>query len=356
LFVTRALPARVVAQRQCCACGGCRPVHPRAGAVHFAKNFLLLLPQSMKKFFAKCRSSFYNKSMAKVSYVSVSGAVRELYYKGIKAQDRFITSRVVKNYTLLSRKKIKGLTARSLLPQIKDLWNGLSTEAQEAWSTAADEMSLTGYRLFVQDTTARLKQGLSGLATPSILHQSWVGQLHIESPATQLKITQLHPRNYWISSPVRGKKGMRELVEITEDFALPLKISLNYKGALSAAGGSPSAKFYAIVWSSYQGRDIQNELAVNLDLAENWQYAEATLSEVLGYVVGYNLYIYLYDLQGDLYIDNIKAEHSAQNWVRDTYCKDINQAFTRAFYQVPKHWVGVTIPDGTWFESVYKDF
>jgi len=61
-------------------------------------------------------------------------------------------------------------------------------------------------------------------------------------------------------------------------------------------------------------------------------------------------------LQGDLYFDNIKAEHSGQNWVRDTFCNDINQAFTKAFFQVPKHWIADVIEEGANFESIYKDF
>jgi len=294
--------------------------------------------------------------MAKVSYTAVVAGQENLYFNSIKQTDRFVSSRVVVNSTLLSRKKIKGLTARSLLPTIKDLWNGLGTVAQTAWQNAASEMSLTGYRLFVQDQTARIKNSIAGVATPSLLHQSFVGQLHIASPATELKIEQFHPLSYWVSSPVSGKKGMREPVIVTENFALPLKISLNYKSELTSVGAGSFAKFYAVVWSSYQGLDLQNLLSITIPLSHDWQNLEATLSTVQGYVVGYNLFFHLYNLQGDLYIDNIKAEHSGQNWVRDTFCKDINQGFTRAFYQIPKHWVPVIIPSGSWYESIYKDF
>jgi hypothetical protein len=61
-------------------------------------------------------------------------------------------------------------------------------------------------------------------------------------------------------------------------------------------------------------------------------------------------------LRGDLYIDNVKAEHSGQNWVRDTYCEDILQGFTKAFYQIPKHWAAVILPEGSMYDSIYKDF
>jgi len=202
--------------------------------------------------------------------------------------------------------------------------------------------------------------------------------LHVEAPASNIKIVQLHPRSYWISQKVSGKKGMYQPVLVTEDFALPLTISLNYRAELTSAGASPSARFYAKVWYSYQGVDHFEYLELPLDLSCDWKTASAFLSveqfsnfgigtygvslfgfddwPVLGYIVGYDLYFELVDVRGDLYIDNVKAEHSAQNWVRDTYCNDIDQGFTRAFYQIPKHWAVVDVPDGAWYNSIYKDF
>jgi len=149
---------------------------------------------------------------------------------------------------------------------------------------------------------------------------------------------------------------MYQPVLITEDLALPVKISLNYKSNLVETAEGSFAKFYARFWHSYQGADLYTELEIPLDYVTDWKYAEANLTELLGYVVRYDLYIHLKDLTGDLYIDNVKVIHSSQNWVRDTYCHDINQGFTRAFYQIPKHWSAITLPDGASFESVYKDF
>ncbi len=294
--------------------------------------------------------------MAKVSYVDLLPAEEELYFKGLNAQSRFIHAHVAKKNLLLSKKRIAGLTQRSLLPQVAVTWGLLSDAEKLDWKNAAAVCSMTnGYRLFVQDKIIRIKNAIAGNATPSLLHQSWVGGLTIQSPASELKITQLHPRAYWTSHAVYGKKGMYEPVLVTEDLALPLKISLNYKSDLTDLGGG-FAKFYAIVWSSFQGSDIQNELKIDLDLSCAWKNAEATLASVAGYVVAYNLFFHLYNVRGTLYIDNVKAEHSSQNWVRDTFCKDIQQGFTKAFYQIPKHWAAITLPSGSDFESIYKDF
>jgi len=291
--------------------------------------------------------------MARVSTIDIVPGLEAGYWRRLAPGDRFTFSRVRRKIDLLSVQRKKGITQRSLLPQVAEAWNALSDSVKTDWSNAGAEMNLNGYRLFVADKCARIVNEIGGNATPSLLHQSWIGQLHIEAPATELQIIQLHPKFYYISQKVYGKKGMYQPVQINESFSLPLTISLNYKSDLVSAGPAPSAKFYAEVWSLYQGRDIFTLLEIDLDLQSDWQNAEVIISSVIGQVVSYDLYFHLYDLTGDLFVDNIKATHNGQNWVRDPFCKDINAGFTRAFYQIPKHWSGVTVPNGAWYESVY---
>ena len=113
------------------------------------------------------------------------------------------------------------------------------------------------------------------------------------------------------------------------------------------------ARFYAEIWSSYQGNDVLTNEIIELDYNTDWKNAELSIPSVIGIPIRYDLYIHLKNLRGDLFIDNIYSEHSAQNWIRDPFCRDINQAFTRAFYQIPKHWVAESLEDGASFESIY---
>lgn len=291
--------------------------------------------------------------MALTSYIEITPEQEELFFKSLKSGDRFTFPRITRKLTLFSVKRVKGLTQRSLLPQIADIWNSLSDSEKAAWSNAGAQMGLNGYRLFVQDQSIRIKNNIPGVATPSLLHQSWVGYLNIEAPATEIKIAQYHPRAYWVLRKVTGKKGMYEPVEITEDFSLPLKIALNYKSNLTSQGEGAFAKFYAQVWHSYQGYDFKTNLEIPLDFSCDWKHAENTLNSVAGYVVGYTLYFHLYNLRGTLLFDNIKVVHSGQNWARDPFCNNINEAFTKAFFQIPKHWVAIVLPNGATFESIY---
>jgi hypothetical protein len=291
--------------------------------------------------------------MAKIEYVDLLPGIETNYFAGLRFGDRFVASRVAKKIAIFSRKKKKGVSARSLLPVIASLWNELSGPDQTAWSESGAEMGLNGYRLFVQDVSARIYNDLPGVATPSLFHQSWVGNIKIEDPATEAKIIQIHPRSYWVSQKVQGKKGMYEPVLVTEDLGLPFTLSLNYKSNLTSQGPGAFAKLYARFWYSYQGQNLFQNLEIPLDFSTGWKNAEATLTELTSYVVRYDLYFHLFNLRGDLFFDNIKAEHSGQNWTRDPFCKDILQGFTRAFYQIPEHWAAVILPEGSVYDSIY---
>jgi hypothetical protein len=293
--------------------------------------------------------------MARVSYIDLTPPEAAEFYKNITPQSRFINSRVSKKNVFISRKSAKGLSQRSLLPTVAAAWNAFSDAEKLAWSDAGAVVNLNGYRLFTQDHCARIIAGLAGVATPSLLHQSRIGQIHIEAPATSMSMIQLHPHNYYVLHKVPKTKSMYEPVIVTEDIALPLEIGLNYKADLVAEGADPYAVMYAKVWHSYQGIDRYTFLELDLDLLSVWKSASATLSAVLGHVIAYELYFELNDVRGDLYFDNLVAEHSAQNWARDPFCKDINTLFTKQFFQIPKHWAAVDLPDGSWFESNYLD-
>lgn len=294
--------------------------------------------------------------MAKTSYIDILPEADDQFFFSLQPGDRFTFGRVARKNVLLSRKRKTGVSQRSLLPEIAVSWAGLSGAQKTAWSDAGAECNLNGYRLFTQDFCARRINDLAGLATPSLFHQSWVGQIHIGAPATEVKLVQIHPRSYYIKQKVYGKKSMYNPVVVTEDLTLPFDLSLNYKSNLTAEGANPYAKFYAEFWYSYQGVNLLHNLEIPLDLVSNWKYATATLSVLKSIVVRYDLHIHLHDLRGDLYFDNIKAEHGGQNWVRDPFCKDIDQSFTRNYYQIPKHWAPEIMPEGADFESIYKDF
>lgn len=291
--------------------------------------------------------------MSKTSYQDISLGLQDYYKKALQSGDRFTFPRVRVKTLFLSRRRKKGLSQRTLLPQISALWNNFDTSQKTAWNNAGAFCNLAGFKLFVKDQALRIINEITGVASPSNFYQALVGRLHIESPATALKLTQLHPQQYWVSRKVKNTRSQREPVLVTENFGLPLKIKISFKTNLTLVSGIAKARFYAIVYSLYQGRTIENILEIPFSLVQDWNTQEATLSSVIGFANSYALFLELENVRGDVYIDNVSAEHSGVNWARDPSCNDINQGFTKAFYQIPDHWAVINISDGAFFESVY---
>lgn len=291
--------------------------------------------------------------MARATYIEIPEPQIDLYYGGLRPADRYVFSRVVRKNVFFSRAKIAGLKLKTFLPQIAILWAGFTSEQKANWKSVDPGAHPNGWRCFVADQSQRIKLGLSGTATPNSYHQNLVGAINIEAPAEETKLVQLHPSQYWVNTRITGKKSMYQPVSVTELLALPLKITLNYKSDLTSTGAGSFAKFYAEVRHFYQGQNLETNLEISIPLSSAWASQNITLSSLLGEVSSYNLYLHLYKVRGTLLFDNPKAEHGAQNWVRDPFCKNIAQQFTRAFYQIPKHWATVTLPAGADYDSIY---
>ena len=291
--------------------------------------------------------------MAQVGALEVPPELLELFHKLVSASDTRRTGSVRKHGYLQSKKKVLGLTTRSLLPQIRDLRDGLSPSEIAAWKAAAAVGRQNYWNLFVQDTAYRLKYGIPGLATPSTLHQYKVGRAQIEAPATRVLLTQYHPVKYYISKKMRGNTTIREDVPVFEHFQLPLKIATSSRANLSVVGAEPKARFYAIIYSSYQGRTIETEVGFDFDYVTGWKRDEAVSTEVIGLARYYQLFIELKDVQGALEWDNVLSEHTGTNWARDWRCSDVNNELTRENYQIEKSWEELFLPFRAAFDSVY---
>jgi len=128
---------------------------------------------------------------------------------------------------------------------------------------------------------------------------------------------------------------MFEPSEVEERLSLPLALAINYKSDLTSTGAGSFARFYATVRRLYQGQNLDQDLIVEIPLSSGWAEGEEELIEVVGVAIFYNLYIHLYKVTGTLLIDNIRATHSGQNWVRDPFCKKDRAEFRSWLFSNP---------------------
>lgn len=291
--------------------------------------------------------------MAKISYKLVPPEFDLLYKKALTPNDRFTFSSVRRTRSFESRAKIKAITQKSVLPEASAVWATFTEPEKQAWAIAGANSNLKGWSLFVKDFAWAKKLEMSAPLEPDPLYQVEVGRLSISSPATSLKIAQLHPSSYHVLRKVTGTKSQYEPVKIVEDFSLPLEIGISWKTELVSAGSAPLARFYALINSDYQGRSLEYQLSIPFGLSDDWKRASASVSDVKGVVKGYTLFIECQDVTGDIFFDNVDAIHSGQNWARDPFCYNIASSYTKAFFQIPRHWVTIDVPNGAFFDSFY---
>lgn len=291
--------------------------------------------------------------MAKISYKLIPPEFDISYSKALSINDRYTFSSVRRARLFTSRARIKNITQKSVLPLASQAWALLDTSARALWESAGVQSNLTGWRLFVKDFAWCQKLELGSPLDPSEEYQVEVGRISISSPATSAKIAQLHPNTYFVLRKVSGTKSMYEPVQIIENFQLPLELALSWKTNLTSAGASPLARAFVIVYSHYQGRDIETELVLPFGLTDDWTRDSVSVSSVVGRVKGYTVFIEASDVVGDIYFDNLTLYHSGQNWARDPYCYNVASAYTKAFFQIPKHWVTIDVPEGAFYDSFY---
>jgi hypothetical protein len=291
--------------------------------------------------------------MAKTQSITVPDELKTQYNKAIERSDPFTfgTAQAHKVLTPDARKLV--LREQSLFRFLSPIWRALTTEEKQVWKDASVYNGISGWQLFISDNAARIRASLPLDIPPSDLWQVKAGTLTIESPATEIILSQSHPQAYWVAQKVVGASWKKELVKITEFFSLPLDLEIRYKSDLTPVGGTQSARYFARVWTSYQGINIYTDFSINFAEEADWTLASLEIDGLRGIIVGYTLYLEIIGYTGQLLFDNIRATHSGMNWAQDPRCDAINQTFSKAFALVPPFWTPQSLPAGATFSSQF---
>jgi len=291
--------------------------------------------------------------MAKVETVVVPDELKNVQRAALEQSDRFLHSVVQAHKSLPSDARKKIIKEQSLFGFLATFWRALSVSEKNVWRDAAAFSGITNWQLFISDNAARLRNDLELDVPPSDLWQVRAGQILIQSPATEMILKQSHPQTYFVSQKIVGAPWKSEVVKIEEVFGLPLEISLRYKSNLLAVGPTQSARYYATVWTSYQGEDIFTDFSINFAAVADWNLQSLTINSLRGIIVGYTLYFEIIGYTGEVLFDNIRAVHSGTNWALDPRCDAIDKTFSKGFAAVPPFWVPVSLPTGATFSSQY---
>ena len=291
--------------------------------------------------------------MAKVETIDTPDELKNLQRNALEQSDRFEYSVMQAHKSLPSDARKKVLKEMSLFGFLATYWRQLTTAQKDVWREASVFSGITNWQLFISDNAARLRNDLILDIPPSDLWQVRAGQILIEAPATGIILKQVHPQDYFVSRKIVGAPWKSEVVTLVEVFGFPLELELRYKSDLVPVGPTQSARYYASVWSSHQGVDIYTPCEVTITPSSDWTLGTADISNVIGHVIGYTLYIEIIGYTGQLLFDNIRALHSGTNWALDPRCDAIDKTFSKGFASVPPFWVPVSLETGATFSSQY---
>lgn len=302
--------------------------------------------------------------MARTTYIDTPDELKNQQRRAFQKRDRYILGVMQSQRRELSKaqKKLLKRTAiinspqegrGSLFRYLAPLWRGLTTEQKDVWRTAGARSFLTNWQTFISDNAARIRNSLTLEVPPSELWQVRAGYIEIAAPASEIILKQEHPLSYVVAQKIRGTPWKNELVTITETFSLPLELSIAYKSDLTAEGGTQRARYFARVWTSYQGEDIETDIEINFNPSTDWTLGEVSTSGLRGILIGYTLFLEIVGYRGTLLFDNIRAVHTGTNWARDPRCDDISKTFAKAFAVVPPFWLPVSLPAGSSFSSQF---
>jgi hypothetical protein len=289
----------------------------------------------------------------RITTLNIPADLKEKYYGVLAALERFYFPRLSRKPKLLSRARIEALENITYMFYAGDLWQAKSPSDKQAWKDAAAKCGLSGWQLYLKDKVYRVMNNIPGDAVPSIYHQYFVGHIKIEAPANEILITQKHPYTWWEWYKVAGKKKMYSKQKITERLSFPFKIALSRKTNLTSVGALPYCYLLAKITHFYDGKVFYTEYPVDMPLVSDWGYQEVIISAPGGYVGTYELQIRLNDVQGEIWFDNIIAEHAGTNFARDPYCDDITREFFDEWFNVARNWEPTNVPAGALYESIY---
>lgn len=291
--------------------------------------------------------------MAKTGSITVADELKNLQRNALEQSDRFLLSVVQGHKSLPSDARRKAIKEQSLFKFLSPLWRALTPTEKSLWKTAAGFSGINGWQLFISDNAARVRSDLPLDVQAVDLWQVRAGHLVIEPPASEILLEQAHPLTYYISQKIAGAPWKNEMVLLQENFSFPLDLEIRYKTDLTATGPEQRARYYAEVWTSYQGQDIKTIYAIDFNPSTDWTLGTLEISRPRGIIVGYTLFLDIYGYTGSVLFDNIRAVHGGTNWALDPRCDAIDKTFKKAFAIVPPFWVPKSAPSGATFQSQY---
>lgn len=251
-----------------------------------------------------------------------------------------------------SRAKKAQLRSSQVFTRCSNLWASLSDTEKANWTAAGAEMGLSGWQLFLKDTGYRLTHGLPGLATPSTLHQTMAGHLHLAGDGGWFTLEQHHPNFYNLYQKVEGTKALFKKIRVQDILSWPVHFELSYKSNLNYFYGLGYGVIsFEVFFRGIGGADDRYK-SWGIDENTDWKQISEDLDFGVGRIYDYMVQIQFWCVEGDIWFDNLKISFGGHDYAIDPYFENVEGKFARAeAFNIRKPWIHWEQPAGyySWF-------
>jgi hypothetical protein len=259
--------------------------------------------------------------MSKATDTTIGGGLMAFDKRVVRRFFKDGTGVVSKKRMQFSREELKILPSYSNMAEASDAWNLLSTPEKDAWNLAGLQCGLSAFNLFIADKIYRIRNSISGNATPSEIHQYLTGHIIIPESAGVFELKQ-SGSNAITAEGLLKISAKTDLI-VSEDPGAFIKATFNY---IIDSGGGPELK----------------TTEIDLTLGVDWNIQSEIVLFFPGVFTSWQLIITGDKVHGELYFDNLFVEDVSGITTKDPYCNKNGKVF-----------YGTIIPAGVIFESAY---
>jgi len=282
-------------------------------------------------------------------------ATRDLMRKSLKIKRQFWAPIFDQKHVTWRKRNFRSLELLSTLPDISLLWSGLSSAQRTAWDVAASYSNLTGYQLFVKDTSYRINNNLAGLGTPNNNHQFKVLEWESAPGSEEFYLRQDHESEYTILVKNIGQKNAYTPVVITEVGTGVFSLEFDYFSDLDWTYEPDFFGVYIYFSGTKNGSPSSDSFWFDLEPQTDWTRFSEEFTPDLDEYDFYYVEFDAYPLNGLFRADNFNFYHDGQNWAFDPKCDNIDKEY---YFRIDKWefpWFVDSDIDPSKFESVYLE-
>jgi len=261
--------------------------------------------------------------MAKAVDFDTTQEIEDLMEKALKIKRKDYDPSFDRKNIIWRKRNLKVFTEKSWLTEISVLWATLTTIQKTAWETAGAVCNLTGYQLFTQDTSYRLENSLSGVATPNNIYQYKVIHVYNANANWYLSFSQCHRESYDLFIKNPNQKNAYTPTPITENFVPPLKVEFYYKADLTPNPAGNTFHVTVCLVGMKDGVRVTDYQNVELNPSTDWIKFSQDFNLDVDYIYYYYVTIYMFKYTGEAFFDNFNIEHDSQNFAINPSCDDI---------------------------------